>query len=249
MKDERRKKNHFTLIELLIVIAIIAILAGMLLPALGQARKSAMQIKCAGNLKQYEMGVLIYAGNNGDVPVPLYHTGNFKIWTGNLEYFTGAGIKYDIESMPHAYDYAYVTRDLICPGATFSLNSAKRFVLLNAAYGRNEHAPADTLPPYCSIKLTKIRRPSMKLDFMDATVHTVSYISSWFPEKYLKMMQKGSENFWDTDTRGVAYRHRGDSCNVAFYDGHVENMNWHKINDNSGNWSDQVFQDRWRLER
>lgn len=61
-----KRRNIFSLIELLIVIAIIAILAALLLPALQKAKMTALRIRCAGNLKELGSGIVLYAGDHGE---------------------------------------------------------------------------------------------------------------------------------------------------------------------------------------
>ena len=56
----------FTLMELLITISVIAILVGMLLPALNKAKSAASRIACSGNLRQIGISLTIYTQQNND---------------------------------------------------------------------------------------------------------------------------------------------------------------------------------------
>ncbi len=66
MKKVRQGCRGFTLIELLVVISIIALLIGLLLPALGKAREHARAGACMSNMHQLAYALAIYATDNND---------------------------------------------------------------------------------------------------------------------------------------------------------------------------------------
>ncbi|EDM29224.1 hypothetical protein LNTAR_22579 [Lentisphaera araneosa HTCC2155] len=73
------KQKRFTLIEVLVVVAIIGILASLLLPALKSARDSARQAACKSNQKQIGVAFTMYFGDNDDrVPAANNQTGGIN---------------------------------------------------------------------------------------------------------------------------------------------------------------------------
>lgn len=75
-------KTAFTLVELLVVIAVIGILAALLLPVLASAKEKARRTQCLNNLKQFNLGLIMYGNDNHD-QMPEMKGG---LWAWDLPY-------------------------------------------------------------------------------------------------------------------------------------------------------------------
>ena len=87
----RRPRNAgFTLVELLVVIGVIALLIGLLLPALTRARNAARETVCRSNLRQVHSALILYAQDFNDY-VPIGYRGskqfNSMIYSGSAQKF------------------------------------------------------------------------------------------------------------------------------------------------------------------
>ena len=128
----RSRRTAFTLVELLVVIGIIALLIGILLPALSKARKKAQEAACASNLHQMGLAMSMYINEWKYYPGDIgFHDGNagqpISIWQTRLRgYMNG---NYNAFFCPAEDDsFRWATAPLTgSSGNAFSLNGFKSF--------------------------------------------------------------------------------------------------------------------------
>ena len=217
--------RHFTLIELLIIIAIIAILAAMLLPALNRARDRAHSIKCVANLKTYTMSGLTYANDNNDYLVPADPTNvTVCIWYRNAAFRRLLGdcpgpLWFGATQVDSSNDRAG-NPGLLCPALAANAVGRQGPYYSNSYGMTHEEIPVSGwnyqgLPGVAAYKLSRIIGPSQRLMFIDSADPTTD--KRW-----------STLNYWTLNRRNVAYRH-GNFTNVGLMDGHVESRGWQDV--------------------
>lgn len=213
-QNRKQKHDDFTLIELLIVIAIIAILAGMLLPALNSARAKAHAISCSGNMKQIGQAMLLYAGDHNDYSPNI-------VWKSSslVSYMEG----WIVQMWPYFGDKNYKRffsknpSVFICPAAPdeeMSSYEVKGVVYNITAYAWNENTGvwensknSWTKP---AKRFTSNKRPSIAVLCIDKKTKATDYASNSF-------------NIYDQPTAAsaISFRHPGLNTNLLHADGHV----------------------------
>jgi prepilin-type N-terminal cleavage/methylation domain-containing protein/prepilin-type processing-associated H-X9-DG protein len=116
----------FTLIELLVVIAIIAILAAMLLPALASAKERAIRTRCLANLKQINLSLQMYAGENKSY-LPTGAGGSY--WAWDIPWGPGNSMMANVGTYKIFY----------CPGTAIRFDDSNNFNLWNNYAPGNLH--------------------------------------------------------------------------------------------------------------
>jgi prepilin-type processing-associated H-X9-DG protein/prepilin-type N-terminal cleavage/methylation domain-containing protein len=104
----------FTLIELLVVIGIIAVLIGILLPTLSQARRAARATVCLSNMRQMGNGWVMYLSDSkGHLPYDIWHQQPISSWSTNeWNSFIWRGFWFGMLN-----DYKISSSQLLCPEA------------------------------------------------------------------------------------------------------------------------------------
>ncbi|MDY7009763.1 MAG: type II secretion system protein [Planctomycetota bacterium] len=227
------RRGGFTLVELLVVVAIIALLVSILLPTLGRAKEQARIVSCMSNLRSLGLSFAFYSNENNDwYPPGSGYGGDPPTWDYTLyNYYENYGL---LKCVSDKTDRAYYI-NLGYEPRSYAVNIDVTWMgpsdwADNNGYGEDYPGYPNRWPGYVH-KTSEVESPT-------DTVLLADMWESWYygdaPLPGLYGLYKGSGIFfyqwgesdnYDNEFRRVTYNHRDeDAANFLFCDGHVNTL-------------------------
>ena len=213
-----RKILEFTLVELLIVIAVIAILASLLFPALSQAKEKSRQILCVNNLRQCDIATLSYSNDYGGYAPAHYQ----------VPYDRGSGAISDIRWTGFLYlgNYLQNVMTAWCPTDHEASTSYYPTVATNpfeqSTFTYGMLTSLGTPTSYGAwYKIAAEKNPSQTIVYADSVYFfTFGGYNKWC---HTSQIDTNAAPTAETN-RTVHLRHPGATGNAAFADGHAASL-------------------------
>ncbi len=245
-----KARTAFTLVEMLVVIAIIGLLAAILIPAVNNARASARSSVAASNLRQLTLAWIQYGETQGEMMPWL-------IWDPVKQpelqrYWFAAVIDDGVQPARLDFDrgllaaYMEVERDAFQdPDFTLSQVTQSRFETLTTAFAYNASylGPGPSIqydsawnwvgiyPPGTTHPTTGKMVPPRSYAFSSVKQSARTIVFADSARGYNSDYTTGLTENWSLDPPSsgnptVHFRHVGDVANVSFADGHVKKFRW-----------------------
>jgi prepilin-type processing-associated H-X9-DG protein len=216
-----------------VVIAIIAILASMLLPALSKAKAQATMISCRSNLKQIGLATQLYADDQNDrLPFAWWH--NAALDSADSNNFQTLLIPYvsktRFDSGNNTANSDFAKNVFRCP-TRIQENHWRAFKNFTGtgnpwkiSYAMNQHTLVSFPPAVNSPKtapLTSVASPAQTLGTVDVS-HELNHPA-------VIKLDRGADGFWDIGYKHGATHPRG-KANIVYLDSHADGFSSRQTN-------------------